>query len=121
MKAVVADPAGGPENLKYLDLPVPEPQPGEVLIKIEAIGVNFIDVYFRTGLYKAPETPIKLGSAAAGTVAAVGAGVKFSVGQRVAFTTARGSYAEYIAVPEKMLVQLTVSVSFEDAAAVLLQ
>ncbi|MDQ2775518.1 MAG: alcohol dehydrogenase catalytic domain-containing protein, partial [Acidobacteriota bacterium] len=74
MKAVVADPLGGPENLKYLDIATPDPGAGEVLVKLEASGVNFIDVYFRTGLYKAPESPVKLGSEGAGTVAAVGAG-----------------------------------------------
>ncbi len=72
MKAVVADPTGGPENLKYLDLPKPEPGPGEVLVKLEAIGVNFVDVYFRNGLYKTPESPVKLGNEGAGTVEAAG-------------------------------------------------
>ncbi|MBV9156756.1 MAG: alcohol dehydrogenase catalytic domain-containing protein, partial [Acidobacteriaceae bacterium] len=71
MKAVVADPTGGPENLKYMDFPTPEPGEGEVLVKLEAIGVNFIDVYFRKGLYKAPEDPVKLGNEGAGTIAAV--------------------------------------------------
>src|ERR1700751_3783009 len=72
MKAVVADPVGGPENLKYIDVPKPEPGAGEVLVKIQAIGVNFIDVYFRTGLYKASEQPVRIGSEAAGIVEAVG-------------------------------------------------
>src|SRR3984885_8010802 len=101
MKVVVADPIGGPENLLYMDLPTPEPGPGEVLVKLEAIGVNFIDVYFRIGLYKAPESPVKLGSEGAGTVAAIGPGVSgFKVGQRVAYCMARGSYAEYAVVPQ---------------------
>jgi NADPH2:quinone reductase len=113
MKAVVADPVGGPENLVYMDVPVPQPGPGEVLVKIEAIGVNFIDVYFRTGLYKAPESPIKLGSE--------GAGVVEATGQRVAYAMSRGSYAEYAAVPEHLLVSLPDDVSFEDGAAVMLQ
>jgi NADPH:quinone reductase len=121
MKAVVADPAGGPENLKYMDFPVPQPGPGEVLVKIEAIGVNFIDVYFRKGVYKAPETPIKLGNEGAGAVAAVGDGVPFRTGQRVAYAMARGSYAEYAIVPAKVLVDLPESVSYEHAAAVMLQ
>ncbi len=121
MKAVVADPLGGPENLKYMDQPTPQPGAGEVLVKIEAIGVNFIDVYFRNGTYKAPETPVKLGSEGAGTVAAVGPGVDLPVGQRVTYAMARGSYAEYAVVPRNLLVDLPKNVSFEDAAAVMLQ
>ena len=122
MKAVVADPAGGPENLKYLDLPVPEPGAGEVLIKIEAIGVNYIDTYFRSGFYKAPESPIKLGNEASGTVAKVGEGVtNWQPGQRVAYAMARGSYAEYALVPQQFLVNLPSAVSFENGAAAMLQ
>ncbi len=121
MKAVVADPLGGPEALKYIDQPMPQPGPGEVLIKLEAIGVNFIDVYFRNGTYKAPESPVKLGSEGAGTIAALGEGVSLSVGQRVAYAMARGSYAEYAVVPQQVVVELPQSVSFEDGAAVTLQ
>lgn len=121
MKAVVADPVGGPENLRYIDLPDPQPGPGEALVKIEAIGVNFIDVYFRIGLYKAPETPVRLGSEAAGIVTAVGSGVSLNVGQRVAYAMARGAYAEYAVVPEKLLVPLPSNVTFEDGAAIMLQ
>ncbi len=121
MKAIVADPVGGPENLKLVDIPEPEPQEGEVLVKLESIGVNFVDTYFRTGLYKAPETPVKLGNEGAGTVAAAGKGTSFRVGQRVAYAMSRGSYAEYAAVPQKMLVELPEAVSFEDGAAVMLQ
>ncbi len=121
MKAIVADPIGGPENLKYLEVPKPEPGDGEVLVKVEAIGINFIDVYFRSGLYKAPETPVKLGSEAAGTVEAVGKGVHWRAGQRVAYAMARGSYAEYAVVPQSVLVELPEKVSFEDGAAIMLQ
>jgi NADPH:quinone reductase len=121
MKAVVADPAGGIENLKFMDLPTPKPGAGEVLVKLEAIGVNYIDVYFRTGLYKAPETPIRLGNEGAGTIAAVGEGVTRPIGQRVAFAMARGSYAEYIVLPATVVVDLPEAVSFEDGAAVMLQ
>jgi NADPH:quinone reductase len=122
MKAVVADPIGGPENLLYLELPTPQPGSGEVLVKLEAIGVNFIDVYFRTGLYKAPDCPVRLGSEGAGLVAAVGPGVSgFRVGQRVAYALARGSYAEYAVVGQQFLVELPEEVSFEQGAAVLLQ
>lgn len=121
MKAVVADPPGGPENLKYLDIATPEPGAGEVLVKLEASGVNFIDVYFRTGLYKTPESPVKLGSEGAGTVAAVGVGACFKVGDRVAYAMARGSYAEYAVVPASVLVKLPDAIGFEDGAAVMLQ
>jgi NADPH2:quinone reductase len=121
MKAVVADPLGGPENLKLMDLPTPERGEGEVLVKIEAIGVNFTDVYFRTGLYKANESPMKLGSEAAGTIAAVGKGVQLKVGTRVAYAMARGSYAEYALVPQSVLVDLPDTISFEEGAAVTLQ
>jgi len=121
MKAVVADPTGGPENLKVFDLPKPEPGEGEVLVKLEASGVNFIDIYFRMGLYKAPENPVRLGSEGAGTVEAVGKGVDRHIGQRVGYAMARGSYAEYAIVPNSMLVDLPDDVSFEQAAAVLLQ
>jgi NADPH:quinone reductase len=121
MKAVVADPTGGPENLKYVDLPDPEPKAGEVLVKLEATGVNFIDVYFRTGLYKVPETPVRLGNEGAGTVVSAPAESTFKVGQRVAYAMSRGSYAEYAAVAESNLVPLPDAISFETAAAVMLQ
>jgi NADPH2:quinone reductase len=121
MKAVVADPTGGPENLKYIDQPTPTPGDGEMLVKIEAAGVNFIDVYFRKGLYKAPEYPVKLGNEAAGIVAASGKNATFREGQRVAYAMARGSYAEFASVPQNLLVPLPESVSFEQGASVMLQ
>jgi NADPH2:quinone reductase len=121
MKAIVADPVGGPENLKYVDVPVPEPGEGEVLVKIEASGVNYIDTYFRAGFYKAPESPVKLGNEAAGEVVKAGVGSSWRVGQRVAYAMARGSYAEYAVVPQQFLVELPPTVSFEDGAAVMLQ
>ena len=121
MKAIVAGPNRRPENLKYIDLPNPEPVEGNAVVQIEAIGVNFIDVYFRTGFYKAPETPVRLGNEAAGVVVAVGAGVTIPVGTRVAYTMARGAYAEYASVPEANLVPVPDSISEEQAAAVLLQ
>ncbi len=121
MKAVVADPVGGPENLRYIDVPTKQPGPGEVLIKLEAIGVNMIDTYFRKGFYKAPETPVALGDEGAGTIEAVGAGVEWRVGQRVAYFLSRGSYAEYATVPQQRLVELPASVSFEQGAAAILQ
>src|SRR3954465_2482749 len=121
MKAVVADPIGGPENLKYVDVPDLVPGEGEALVKLESIGINFIDVYFRKGLYKAPEAPVRLGNEGAGIVAAAGGGTQIKVGERVAYTMARGAYAEYAVVPEKVLVPLPQTVSFDDAAAVMLQ
>jgi NADPH:quinone reductase len=121
MKAIVADPVGGPENLRYIDVPDPQPGEGEAVVKIEAIGVNFIDVYFRKGFYPAPEKPVKLGNEAAGTVAATGKNSRFKVGQRVAYALSRGSYAEYAAVPEKLLAPLPEHISFEQGAAVMLQ
>jgi NADPH2:quinone reductase len=121
MKALVADPIGGPENLKYLDIPTPEPKAGEALIRVAASGVNFIDIYFRTGLYKAPETPVLLGNEGAGEVTAVGPGVDLRVGTRVAWSMARGSYAEYAVVPAQSLVVLPERISFEQGAAVMLQ
>ena len=94
MRAVEVSAHGGPEVLDYVDRPVPEPGPGEVLIEAEAIGVNFIDTYFRTGLYPHP-LPFILGSEVCGTVAAVGAGVaRVAVGDRVATSDALGAYAD---------------------------
>lgn len=121
MKAVVADPVGGPENLKCIDVPVPEPGPGEALVKLVSIGVNFIDVYHRVGLYKVPETPVRLGNEGAGTIVTVGEGSGFRPGQRVAYSMARGSYAEFAVVPAKFLVELPDDVTFQDGAAVMLQ
>lgn len=121
MHAIVADPIGGAENLKYVEVPDAKPGEGEVLIKIEAIGVNYTDVYFRTGLYKAPETPVRLGSEAAGVVVDPNGSKRFKKGDRVAYAMARPSYADLAAVPEKLLAHLPESVSFEDGAAVMLQ
>jgi NADPH:quinone reductase len=120
MKAVVADPIGGPENLKLIDVPKPQLAAGDVLVKLAFSGVNFIDVYYRSGLYKAPETPVRLGSEGAGIVAESG-GSSFQPGQRVAYVMARGSYAEYAAVPARNMVAVPDHVSLQDAAAVLLQ
>jgi len=121
MKAIVVEECGGPEQLRLVDLPTPEPGPSEVLVKVAVSGVNFIDVYFRTGLYKAP-FPVGIGSEAAGIVEAVGPGVtEFRAGDRVAYAMARGSYAEFAKVPAANLVPVPASVSLEQAAAVLLQ
>jgi NADPH2:quinone reductase len=121
MKAIYVDTPGGPENLIYGDLPKPEPGPGQALVKISAAGVNFIDVYFRIGLYKA-DSPVVLGNEGAGTVEAVGAGVEdLKPGDRVAYAMARGSYAEYAVVPAWQLVKIPDHVDFALAAAAMLQ
>ena len=121
MKAIVAEPIGGPENLVYKDLPDPRPSAGELLVKVEAVGVNFIDVYFRKGVYKAPESPVRLGNEASGTVVDSNGSSRFKAGDRVAYAMVRGSYAEMAAVPESLLVHLPRGVTFENGAAVMLQ
>ena len=121
MRAVLVDTFGGPEVLTVHDIPKPTPGPGEVIVKVAMSGVNFIDVYFRTGVYKMPP-PVAIGNEAAGTVDSVGADVTaFSVGDRVAYAMARGSYAEYAAVPANMLVKVPQGVELETAAACMLQ
>jgi NADPH2:quinone reductase len=117
MKAIYIEETGGPDVLKYGDMPKPELVPGHALVKVEASGVNFIDTYHRSGLYKLP-LPAILGSEGAGTVES---GTLFKKGDRVAWAMARGSYAEYALVPESYLVALPDSVSFQDGAAVMLQ
>jgi NADPH2:quinone reductase len=117
MKAVYIEQPGSPDVLKYGDMPKPELAPGHALVKVEASGVNFIDTYHRSGLYKLP-LPAILGSEGAGTVEA---GTLFKKGDRVAWAMARGSYAEYALVPESYLVALPDSVSFQDGAAAMLQ
>jgi NADPH2:quinone reductase len=121
MKAVFVEQPGGVENLKYADIPKPSPGPGQALVKIAASGVNYIDIYFRKGVYPAPP-PIVLGSEGAGTVESVGADVKnVAPADRVAYAMARGSYAEYAVVPAWQLVKIPASVDFETAAAAMLQ
>ncbi len=121
MKAIRIHAQGGPEVLRYEDVPVPVPGPGQALVRIEAVGVNFIDIYHRSGLYPVA-FPYTLGQEAAGTVAAVGAGVTgVGVGDRVAYTGVPGTYAEFAAVPAERLVPLPAGVGARPAAAVLLQ
>jgi len=104
-----------------VEVATPQPGPGQALVRIAASGVNFIDVYFRTGLYKA-DLPVSLGSEAAGTVEATGADVtEVAAGDRVAYAMARGSYAEYAVVPAKQLVRIPDGIDFRTAAAVMLQ
>src|SRR4029079_10756578 len=117
MKAILVQDPGGPERMQLADVPTPAPGPGEALVRLAASGVNFIDVYFRTGLYKA-DLPVTLGSEAAGTVEAVGSEVTLvTPGDRVAYAMVRGSYAEYAVVPEAQLVKLPETVDFQSGAA----
>jgi NADPH2:quinone reductase len=107
--------------MELVDLPRPVPGPGQALVKIVASGVNFIDVYFRTGLYKA-ELPTTLGSEAAGTVDSIGPGVAdLAPGDRVAYAMVRGSYAQYAVVPAAQLVKIPAGVDLQTAAAAMLQ
>ena len=121
MHAIEVAEHGGPEVLNYVDRPQPSPGPGEVLIKAEAIGVNFVDTYFRSGLYP-HDLPFVLGAEVAGTVAAVGDGVtSFTVGDRVASADAVGAYAEYCVAPADVVARVPDSVGFDVAAAALLK
>lgn len=121
MKAVRVHTPGGPDAMRYEDAPQPAPQAGEALVKVDAAGLNYIDVYFRSGQYKAP-TPFTLGMEAAGTVAAIGANVtEVKVGDKVAYTGVPGAYAEYAVVPSARLVALPAGLSTRHGAAMMLQ
>lgn len=121
MKAMRIHQTGGPEAMQLDDVPMPQPGGGEARVEIAAIGVNYIDVYFRTGLYPAP-LPLTLGLEAAGTVRAVAAGVDaVAVGDRVAWTGVPGAYAEMAVVPANRLVKLPAKLSFREGAAAMLQ
>ena len=121
MKAIQIKQTGGPEVLEYVDLPIPQPKPGEAIVKMAAIGVNFIDVYQREGRYKVA-LPFVAGQEGAGTVTSVGADVSsLKPGDRVAFTSVMGSYAEYAAIPADRLVVVPAGVSDKQAAATMLQ
>lgn len=121
MKAVRVHSQGGPEVLVYEDVAAPALLPNDVLVKIEAVGVNFIDTYQRSGLYQIP-LPSILGLEGAGIVDSVGEQVtRFKKGDRVAYTNIPGSYAEFAAVPEEKLVTLPATISFNEGAATLLQ
>ncbi|WP_407293966.1 quinone oxidoreductase family protein [Stutzerimonas zhaodongensis] len=114
---------GGPEVLERVDVPVAAPGAGEVRVRNHAIGLNFIDTYYRSGLYAPPSLPSGLGTEGAGVVEALGEGVDdFAVGDRVAYATGPlGSYGEYHTLPARHLVKLPDSVSFEQAASVMLK
>lgn len=121
MKAIQVSQTGGPAALVLVELPAPKPQPNEALVQIKAAGVNFIDVYFREGRYPA-QVPFVNGHEAAGVVTEIGSDVtQIQPGDRVAYTGAIGSYAEYAAVPATRLVKIPDDLSFEQAAAAMLQ
>ncbi|WP_419905355.1 quinone oxidoreductase family protein [Kiloniella sp.] len=121
--AIIARQTGGTDVLEQINLDIPEPKVGEVLIRHTAIGVNFIDTYFRSGLYPWPvENDLVLGSEAAGVIEQLGAGVTgFSVGDRVAYTLPNGAYLTHRALEAKHLVKLPEEISDEVAAASMLK
>jgi NADPH2:quinone reductase len=114
---------GGPEALLWEEVPLPSPKPGEALVRHKAVGLNYIDIYFRTGLYKAPALPATIGMEGAGVVEAVGEGVTHVVpGDRVAYATAPiGAYAEARTIKADRLVKIPAGISDEQAAAMMLQ
>jgi NADPH2:quinone reductase len=121
MKAIRADAPGGPETLRLVDVPEPRPREGEALVRIEAAGVNFIDTYHRSGAYTA-RFPLIPGQEGAGAVVEIGAGVsEVRVGDRVAFASGSGTYAELVALPAARLVVVPEGVTTRQAAAVMLQ
>src|SRR5947208_2179321 len=121
MKAVRMHAPGGPEVLTYEDVPETQPKASEAIVTIDAAGLNYVDVYYRSGLYKA-ELPMTLGLEAGGTVTAVGPNVtEVKVGDKVAYTGVAGAYAQYAAVPAQRLVVLPASVSTRQGAAAMLQ
>ena len=121
MKAVRVHNYGGPEVLTLEEVPVPEPKAGEARVKIEAIGVNYIDIYQRTGLYPL-QTPFTLGTEGAGIVDAVGPNVtEVKKGERVGYASIPGSYAEYAIVPAARLVPIPSNIDARSAAALMLQ
>ncbi|MBW4036724.1 MAG: quinone oxidoreductase [Proteobacteria bacterium] len=122
-KAIRIHAHGGPEVLRWDDVPTPEPGPGEALIHHEAIGLNYIDIYFRIGLYKIPHLPATLGMEGAGVVRAIGAGVtEVSIGDRVAYAGGPiGAYATERVIAADRLVKLPDSIDFATGAAMMLQ
>ncbi|WP_374021724.1 quinone oxidoreductase [Mycobacterium sp. HNNTM2301] len=121
MHAIEVSENGGPEVLRYVDVPEPTPGPGELLIKAEAIGVNYIDTYFRSGQYPR-EVPFVLGQETAGTVVATGDGVDgFREGDRVGTAAASGAYAEFATAPAALTAKVPDGVTSEVAASVMLK
>lgn len=122
-KAIRIHGYGGPDVMKWEDVPTPEPGPGEALVKQEAVGLNYIDVYFRNGLYKAPSLPTSLGVEGAGTVAAIGQDVtEVAIGDRVAYAGGPlGAYATQRVIAADRLLKLPAGIDFKTAAAMMLQ
>jgi NADPH2:quinone reductase len=121
MQAIQVSKEGGPEVLTPVDVPVPSPKPDEALVQIKASGVNFVDVYFREGRYPTP-LPFINGQEAAGVVTEVGSEVTtLQPGDRVAYSSRLGSYAEFAAVPADRLVKIPAGLDFDQAAAAMLQ
>ena len=121
MRAIQIKKTGGAEVLEYVDLPDPTPKPNEALVQIKAVGVNFIDIYVREGRYPA-SLPLIPGQEGAGVVASVGPEAKgVNVGDRVAYSSIPGSYAEFATVPADRLVRIPDKLGFEEAAAAMLQ
>jgi NADPH2:quinone reductase len=123
MQAIQIFQHGGPEVLQFVDLPTPTPGPGQALIRIEASGVNFIDTYLREGRYPAT-LPYTLGQEAAGTIVSLGdetSSSGFKVGDRVAWTTFPGTYAQLAVAPVELLVHVPAAVTSQQAAAAMLQ
>jgi NADPH:quinone reductase len=121
-KAIRIHEVGGPEKMIFEDVPTPKPGAGQVTVRHKAIGLNFIDVYFRTGLYPAPSMPFVMGNEGAGDVVAIGKGVTdFKVGDRVAYVSQLGAYSEERVIDTKILVKLPKTVSYETAAGMMLK
>lgn len=125
MNAIVIEKVGGPEVLSFKDIPKPTPRAGEALIKIGAAGINYIDTYFRSGMYK-KDVPFTAGQEGAGTIEAAGEGTDLSkegmkVGDRVVFAFFAGTYAEYAVVPREKLIPIPDGVSFADACVAMVQ
>ncbi len=122
IRAVRVHEVGSPEVMRIEAIELLAPKAGEVLVRNHAIGVNYIDVYFRTGHYAAPQTPFVPGNEAAGEIVELGKGVKrFKVGDRVAYLANLGCYAEARVVPAERLIALPKSISYETGAAMLLK
>ena len=122
-KAIVVNEIGGPEVLQFTEVEVPAPGPGEVLLRHRAIGLNFVEIYFRSGVYPAPSMPFTPGSEAAGVVEAVGPGVtELKPGDRVAYAGGpMGAYSEARVIPARFLVKLPATIDEATAAAAMLK
>jgi NADPH2:quinone reductase len=122
VKAIRVHETGGPEVLHYEDITLAAPGPGQVQVRQHAIGVNFIDVYFRTGAYPSATKPFSPGSEGAGEIVALGEGVtQFKLGDRVAYAGASGAYAQALNIDTKVLVSLPDSIAYDTAAAMMLK